>query len=303
MIIARIQGGLGNQLFIYASARGIASKHNIPLKFDTISGSKRDFYRRGKPLLHHFNTKIEKASLDQCYENAFGRIRRVLSRNICNYLPFKYRFYIKESGKIKRFDAELLNNEPIFDVYLDGYWQSDKYFNHIEADIRQELTIVTPHDAENIALAGKICNENAVCVHARRLHGVGNVANPQSLPSIRSLGMNYYRNAINYIVKRVKNPVFFFFSDYPSWLQENIKIAYPVVFVTRNSVIGETKNYEDLWLMTQCKHYIIADSTFSWWGAWLSTNTDKIVCAPALALDRFNQDWVPKDWHTLDVCY
>lgn len=270
MIIARLKGGLGNQLFIYASARGIASKHNIPLKFDAVSGSKRDFYRRGKPSLHHFNTNIETASLYQCCERVFGRIRRGLSRNICKYLRFKYRFYIEEPEKIKRFDERLLNNKPICDVYLDGYWQSEKYFKHIEAEIRQELVIGTSHDAENIALAEKIRNENAVCVHARRLHGVGNVANPQPLPLIRSLGMNYYRNAINYIVKRVKNPVFFFFSDYPSWLQENIKIGHPVVFVTHNSVVGETKNYEDLWLMTQCKHYIIADSTFSWWGAWLS---------------------------------
>ena len=303
MIIARIQGGLGNQLFIYASARGIASKHNIPLKFDAVSGSKRDFYRRGKPLLHHFNTKIETASLNQCYENAFGRIRRVLSRNISSYLPVKYRFYIEESGKIKRFDAGLLDNKPIFDTYLAGYWQSEKYFKHIEAEIRRELVIVTPHDASNIALAEKIRNHNAVCLHARRLHGVSNVTNPKPHPSIKPLGLNYYVNAANFIAERIDNPVFFCFSDYPTWLQENMKLDYPVVYVTHNTEDGETKNYEDLWLMTQCKHYIIADSTFSWWGAWLSTNPDKIVCAPSLALERFNQDWVPKDWHTLDVCY
>lgn len=301
MIIARIQGGLGNQLFIYAAARGIASKHNIPLKFDAISGSKRDFYRRGKSLLHHFNTKIETASPYQCYQNAFGRIRRVLSQNICNYLPFKYRFYIKESGKIKRFYAGLLNNKPIFDTYLDGYWQSEKYFKHIEADIRQELSIVTPHDAENIALAGKICNENAVCVHARRLHGVGNVANPQPHPSIKPLGMSYYVKAINFIVERIANPVFLCFCDYPSWLQENMKLNYPAVYVTHNTIEGESKNYEDLWLMSQCKHFIIADSSFSWWGAWLSPSLDKIVCVPEIALKRFNQDWILNDWHTVAV--
>ncbi len=303
MIIARLKGGLGNQLFIYAAARGIASKHNISLKFDTKSGSQRDPYRRGISLLYHFNTNIETASPYECYEGVLGRSRRGLSRNICKYLPFKYRFYVDEGKIINRFDERLLNNKPICDVYLDGYWQSEKYFKHIEAEIRQELIIVTLHDAENIAWARKICNENAVCVHARRLHGVGNVGNPQPLRSIRSLGMKYYENAINYIVERINNPVFFFFSDYPPWLQENIKIGYPAVFVTHNSVSGETKNYEDLWLMMQCKHYIIADSTFSWWAAWLSTNHNKIVCAPEIASKGYNLDWIPKDWHTLDGCY
>ena len=301
MIIARLKGGLGNQLFIYAAARGIASKHNIPLIFDTISGSKRDFYRRGKPLLHHFNTKIEAASVYQCYEGVYGRIRRIISRNICKYLQFKYRFYVTESGNIKRFDERLLNNKPIWDVYLDGYWQSEKYFKHIEDEIRQELTIVTLHDKENIALAERIRTENAVCIHARRLHGVANVANPHPNPSIKPLGLSYYLSAINFIGERIKNPVFFCFSDYPAWLQENMKLDYPVVFVTHNSVVGETKNYEDLWLMTQCKHYIIADSTFSWWGAWLSTNTYKIVCAPSITFGLFNRDWIPKDWHTIEV--
>lgn len=191
-----------------------------------------------------------------------------------------------------------MNNKPIRDIYLDGYWQSEKYFKHIESEIRQELKIVTPHDAENIVLAEKIRNENAVCVHVRRLHGVGNLANPQPLPSIQSLGMDYYQNAIDYMIKKVKNPVFFFFADYPQWLQDNINISYPVVFVTHNTVAGETKNYEDLWLMTQCKHFIIADSTFSWWGAWLCEHTEKIVCAPTVGY-RFNQDWIPEDWHTI----
>lgn len=280
MIIARLKGGLGNQLFIYAAARGVASRHNVPLKFDTRSGGKRDSYRRGKSLLHHFNTNIETASLYQCYESVCGRVRRGLSRNICKCLPFKYRSYVTEPGKAKSFDERLLNTKPMCDVYLDGCWQSEKYFTHIETELRQELVIVAPHDAENIAFAEKMRNENAVCIHVRQLHGVGNITNPQPLPSIRSLGVDYYQESINYIVRRVKNPVFFIFSDYPPWVQKNIRISHPTVFVTHNSIAGETKNYEDLWLMTQCKHYIIANSTFSWWGAWLSDNAGKIVIAP-----------------------
>jgi len=210
----------------------------------------------------------------------------------------KYRIYINESKESGKIMDEILKNKPIFDVYLDGYWQSEKYFKHIETEIRKEMIITTQHDAENIVLAETIRNENAICVHVRRLHGVGNVENQQPLTTIQSLGMKYYNCAINYMIKNVKNPVFFFFADCPQWLQDNINISYPGVFVTHNTVSGEAKNYEDLWLMTQCKHFIIADSTFSWWGAWLCENTEKIVCAPRQGY-RFNQNWIPEDWHVI----
>lgn len=299
MIVARMQGGLGNQMFIYAAARGIAAKHGLALKFDTMSGSKRDTYGRGEMLLHHFNTRIEAVGHHESFEDRLGRSRRFLVRNICRWLPFQYRVYVEEAHETKHFDERLFSSRPTRDIYLHGYWQSEKYFKHIENDIRKELDFVTPHDAQNVLLSQKIRSTNAVCVHARRLHGVGNIVNPKPLPGIQSLGLAYYQKSISYVIERVENPVFFFFSDYPQWLQDHLRVPYPAEYVTHNTVPGEAKNYEDLWLMTQCRHFVIADSSFSWWGAWLSVHPDKIVCAPTAGL-RFNQDWIPKDWRAIE---
>ena len=262
MVIARIEGGLGNQLFIYAAAKRLSVRNNVPLKLDLISGYLDDHYRR-EFRLRHFNIEAEIASSRESYMSAWGHRRRYVARKINRIIPFPYRFYIKEE---RPFDGRLLELRVSHRVYLQGYWQDERYFKDIEDIIRENFTITIRHEKKNIEWARRISQSNAVCVHARRWNY------EYALP------MTYYREAIKYVTRRVEDPHFYCFSDDPEWVERNLAIDYRVTNIRHNR---ETKNYEDLWLMTQCKHYIVANSTFSWWGAWLNPDPDKIVVAPA----------------------
>jgi hypothetical protein len=141
--------------------------------------------------------------------------------------------------------------------------------------------ITTPHDSENFKWAQKISESNAVCLHARR--GKYKFALPTE----------YYHRAVEYVAQKISNPHFYCFSDDPEWIFKNLSIDYSYTVIDHNK---EDRNYEDLWLMTKCKHYIIANSTFSWWGAWLNPISDKIVIAPA----NWGYDTVvPKGWKSI----
>jgi hypothetical protein len=134
----------------------------------------------------------------------------------------------------------------------------------------------------------------------RRLHGLPSKTDAKSNPSISSLSVEYYKKGIEIIAQKITDPVFYCFGDYPQWFVENIKIDYPITIINNNK---EEKDYEDLWLMSLCKHFIIANSTFSWWGAWLSNYHDKIVIVPDVncyvnlsGVSIFKQDVIPTGW-------
>jgi hypothetical protein len=296
MVIVRLVGGLGNQLFIYAAARRLALKNNVRLKLDIISGFQRDFYRR-QYCLNKFNIKAEIASPTESFMGILGRIRRKAVRKISQLRKFEKRMYIVEESN--DFDPRLLSLKTNRIVFLEGYWQSEKYFKDIENIIREDFEIISEHDLQNLNMAKKIESSNAVCLHVRRLHGVANMEGAQPLPDAEALEIDYYNRAVAFIAKRVSNPVFYCFGDYPKWMLENIKINFPTVFITHNN--SDEKSHEDLWLMSLCKHFIICNSTFSWWGAWLASNQDKIVIAPAIKeqLRHFNstsKDLIPEHW-------
>ncbi|MCK4786728.1 MAG: alpha-1,2-fucosyltransferase [Desulfobacteraceae bacterium] len=269
---------MGNQLFIYAAARRLALKNSVPLKLDIISGFARDPQRK-KYKLSHFNIKADIALKHDSYKSFFGRGQRYLTRKFYKIFPFEKRRYIKE--EIRPFDERLLHLKVNGKVYLDGYWQSEEYFRDIESVIREDFKFVTKHTPENQELAEVISSCNAVSLHTRLIEYYPNmeVVDPDDSRSTR-LAIDYYRRAINRIVDKVPNPHFFCFSDSHDWFKENLRnlgMDHPVTFVTHNKA---DEDYEDLWLMSLCKHHIIANSTFSWWGAWLSENPAKIVCMP-----------------------
>ncbi|MGV8058368.1 MAG: alpha-1,2-fucosyltransferase [Smithellaceae bacterium] len=276
MVIAKVMGGLGNQLFIYAAAKRLSVVNNIPLRLDIISSYSEDNFERSYSL-NHFRIHEEFATSTDVYELNLGK-RRNISYHINKFIPFRYKRYIRED---KLFDPRLLDLRVVNKIYLDGYWQDENYFKDIESIIRKNFEIVSPHDNSNIELAKKITATNSICLHARRI-------NYEYL-----LSPAYYDLAIKHIVGKVANPHFFCFSDDMGWIRNNISINWPVTYITYDK---ETKDYEHLWLMTQCKHYIIANSTYSWWAAWLNANPSKIIIAP--------KNWgyraaVPKEWITL----
>jgi len=276
MVIAKVMGGLGNQLFIYAAAKRLSVINNASLKLDTISAYEGDGYDRAYSL-NHFRINAEYVNSEDVYELDLGN-RRNLRYHLNKIIPFRYKCFIREN---RLFDPRLLNLKIADKVYLDGYWQDENYFKDIETIIRKDFEIVSPHDYINIELAKEMSESNAICLHARRLKYE------------YLLSAEYYDLAIKYMVKKVPNPHFYCFSDDIEWIKNNVIINYPVTYILHNE---KSKDYEDLWLMTKCKHYIIANSTFSWWGAWLNPDSSKIIIAP--------KNWryraaVPKDWVVL----
>ena len=281
MVIVKLIGGLGNQLFQYAAARRVAYINNVPLRLDT---SRFERYPLRKYSLNHFNIAADMASSDEIALLKGGRnIKGILGRYAERLKPYHKRRVVRERSL--NFDPNILKVSG--DVYLEGYWGSEKYFKDIETTIREELKIRTEPSAVNTAMAERISQVPAVSMHIRRADFI---SNPRTHRFHGVCSLDYYNTAVDKIAQMVEKPHFFVFSDDPQWGQENLKLEYPITFVTHNSA---DQDYEDLRLMSLCRYHITANSTFSWWGAWLSTNKDKIVIAPSKWFTGLRSD--PKD--------
>jgi len=294
-VIMQISGGLGNQLFQYAMGRRLALANDVPLVLDHLSGFRRDFYRRTFAL-DKFNLQCGFVTEAESYADLRGRLCRRLHRWLNQNQPLERRNYVQEFDD-KVFDHRLLDLKINQRVFFEGIWQHEEYFHDQAEQIRADLQLIVPHDAENIELARRICSVEAVCVHVRRLHGVSNIANaaPRAENDHLHVAANYYQRALDHILQHVRQPHIFVFADFPEWAKENLKATVPLEFVTHN---GPNKDFEDFWLMTQCRHFVIANSTFSWWAAWLADYADKLVVAPKAALGKLLQS-VPPSWVTL----
>jgi len=257
MIISRITSGLGNQMFQYAIGRSLSLQHQTSLKLDIMNFDKKQYRKFG---LTNFNLNIEYASSNEI--NSFkGHL-------IDFFKPYHKKKNIKE--RYTHYDPTIKNLIKD-DLYLGGYWQSDKYFKDFEVEIRKDLafksSIIT-----NVSDQQKLIqNSNSVSLHIRRgdYH-----SHPIIAKSHGVLSLEYYYNAIKHLKETDHSLIFFIFSDDMHWVKNNLKLKENVHFVEGNTEI------EDLFLMSICKNNIIANSTFSWWGAWLNSNKEKIVIMP-----------------------
>lgn len=272
-VIVRIKGGLGNQLFCYAAARRLALMNDAELVIDHVTGFLRDREYRRKYALDNFSIPARKATPPERLE-PFERYRRSIAKLTARQKPFQKRKYVEQEGS--EFDPRLLDFHVSGTIYLDGLWQSERYFKDVKKVIRQDLQITPPRDAANREMAEKIASCNAVCIHVRwfdnssTFHG--------------NLNHGYYANAIQYILEKVSAPHFFLFSDNPEAALKMIALPAEVTTFVRHNCGAENNAYADLWLMTQCKHIITANSTFSWWGAWLGEANTKIIITPNFVL-------------------
>lgn len=292
MIITNLIGGLGNQMFQYAAAKSISVKYNTPLLLD-IDGFNNYTLHNGFELKRVFNisaeiaSKAEKNQVLGIYSSEI--IRKLLKRlNFGKLIPS---FLVLEPSF--KYWPKIIN-VPL-DCYLDGYWQSDKYFKEIEGVIRSDFNFQIPLSDENRYLASIIENSNSISLHIRR----GDYAKDLKTLSTHGLcSIDYYDSAIGYILGKIQSPYFFIFSDDIDWAKENIKLDFPCLFINNNV---RENSYVDMQLMSMCKHNIIANSSFSWWGAWLNKNESKVVVAPQkwfvsnLEID----DLIPENWVTL----
>ncbi|MEK7609632.1 MAG: alpha-1,2-fucosyltransferase [Patescibacteria group bacterium] len=293
-VIIKTIGGLGNQLFQYAFARGISShlETSFLLDIDTSVVYKNE--RVHEFSLQHFNVTIPMAKWYHMY--GFVWLRR--QKRLFNFIYHKLRlkkmfssFYFIE--RLFCFDENVLSKGD--GSYFEGFWNTEKYFKNIEKEIRKEIIINKPLSEYGQKINDEIMKKNSISLHVRR---TDYVTHKISNEYHGTCSQEYYKNAIKYVAERVPSPHFFIFSDDYGWVVENFKfLQYPYTCIKN----GPEKNYEDLTLMSKCKHHIIANSTFSWWGAWLNPKKDKIVIGPkqwfknapkANTVDLFPDGWI-----------
>jgi hypothetical protein len=295
MIITRIKGGIGNQLFIYAASRRLALKNNTELVLDHVSGFTydKDFQRHYQ--LDHFNINARKATASERLE-PFSRIRRYIKRLRNKKLPFEQRCYIQQEGT--GFEAKLLNLCPKDKVYLEGYWQSEDHFKDVALQIKEELYINPPNDLKNLAMLGKIQSKVALAIHFRFFDNSITGSNIKIQNNIKT-SIDYYKKAITKMNEHFPNAHCFIFSDQPQKVADYLTLEQQkMTIVDHNN--SDKMAYADLWLMSHCQHFIIAKSTFSWWGAWLSNNKKKIIIAPKIDENPVsswaNKFLLPEEW-------
>jgi len=285
-------GGLGNQMFQYAAGRRLAHIRNTHLKidlswFDSITAidTKRHYALNCFTINETFAAANDIKNLANRDKLTF---QNIISKALKKLLESKGS-HIKE--KYFHFDPNILSLP--YNIYLEGYWQSEKYFKDIKDLILDEFTVKTMPVDRNRELAEMITKDNAVSLHVRR----GDfISNPAASKFHGTCSLDYYHSAIERIAARVDHPTFFVFSDDTAWVKDNLSISYPVTYINNNT--DETA-YEDMRLMSLCKHNIIANSSFSWWGAWLNRNTDKIVIAPSRWFNEESidtRDLIPDGW-------
>lgn len=276
MIISKINGGLGNQMFQYAIAKAIAIKHNKTFKLDITAYETYTLHNGYR--LNIFNIE-ENIATEKDVERLKGK------ENIFNKILNKFNLlknvYTEKERTI--FDKGVFLRD---DIYLDGYWQNEKYFCDIRDEILKDFSVKENNTLKVKEYLEQINNTNSVSIHIRR-------GDYSKHPEIGILDISYYIDAINFINTKIKNPTFYIFSNDIEWCKSNFD------FIDNKVFICDTKTeVDDMTLMRNCKHYIVANSSFSWWSAWLNENEDKIVIAPKkwMAINPNNYKWSPSNW-------
>lgn len=289
MIVSHILGGMGNQMFQYAAGRSLAIHLNDTCKLD-LTDFDRYALHHGYELKRVFNVPVKPTTSDELRLvlglRRLSLVKKILRRRqfsalrgrefvIEPYFNFWPKFFSLNSGS-----------------YLHGYWQSEKYFKSIEKVIRDDFSFRKPLAGKNLLLANQIDIGNAISLHIRR----GDYVTDTKTGSIMSVcGRNYYERAVSYIGNQISNPIFYVFSDDMDWVRDNVRIDYPSVYIDNNKGLD---SYIDMQLMSLCKHHVIANSSFSWWGAWLNPCAEKIVVAPKVWFrnDNNDSDLIPSEW-------
>lgn len=281
MIIVRLNGGLGNQMFQYAMGRATSVRNNLQLKLDIVTGIAPGDTTRPYALGH------------------FHIVEDIASREEIESLKYPLGFFSRIMRfiriKILRQFHEGFNPQALHiadKTYLDGFWQSWKYFDDVADIIRKDFTLKNPLSDRAKKIVDVMQQVNAVSVHVRR----GDyVANPTTHAYHGTCSPEYYQQAIAHMRAHSAHPVFFVFSDDIAWVKEHIPFGNDKVFYVSDYKLLD---YEELMLMASCKHHIIANSSFSWWGAWLNRNEEKMVIAPKKWFAKGNdpKDLIPPSW-------
>lgn len=292
MVISQILGGLGNQMFQYAAGRALSLASNQPLSFDLI-GFENYRLHHGFELQRVFNLDVNEADT-QIVQDMLGwrsncLVKKILKRS--QFAPFRGHKFVVEPHF--HYWPGLISLAG--DSYLVGYWQSEQYFKAFENTVRQDFIFRDPLVGRNSDFALEMKDKQSVSLHVRR----GDyVSNPKNRKVMNLCEPDYYMRAIAHIAKQVSDPTFYIFSDDPDWVERHLPMKFSNVIVSHNR--GKD-SYIDMQLMSLCKHHIIANSSFSWWGAWLNSDKNKIVVAPQKWFVNEHQvrDLFPPGWVVL----
>lgn len=285
MVIVKILGGLGNQMFQYALGVSISlSGKNV--KYDL---SEMDEYKTHSYQIENFKVNIVRADKNEISTLKNSIINRFFRKLNIGIMVKSTHIY----ENVGMYNSEILKME---NAYLDGYWQSEKYFVKYREHILNDFTIKTILNSRTVSIGNEIDFNNSVSLHIRR----GDYVTNETTNKIHGVcSLDYYQSAVSIINQKLSSPVFYIFSDDIDWARENLKIKNKTVFVSHNDI---DHGYEDMYLMSKCKHNIIANSSFSWWAAWLNQNPGKIVINPSkwfVSGQYNNKDLIPAGWISL----
>lgn len=292
VVAVRLLGGLGNQMFQYAAGRALALRRGAALWLDVSS-----YEAQGPgvtPRRYELDAFLVAARIGLPEENPATASPSLLGRLFGRGAPAAAVPTPLYREPHFAFDPALAAQPT--PVLLEGYWQSERYFADAADVIRRELTPREPMDPENAAMAAQIEGVEAVSVHVRRGDYVTN-AGANAFHGLCSL--DYYQAAVGLIRERVQAPHLFVFSDDHAWTRDHLAFDLPTTYVVANP---PDRGFRDMELMARCRHHVVANSSFSWWGAWLNPRVDKTVVAPKNWFadpDVDTRDLIPSNWTRL----
>ena len=290
MIISKIIGGLGNQMFQYAAGKRLSLHRGTTLLLDTSAFTEYRLREYGLDCFSFATNNATDLELRRVLPASGSPLKtavnalKIWSKSLERPIPL-----IRE--RHFNFDPSIL--ELSDNTCLEGYWQSEKYFRDIEPVIRNDFTFRHKPDAENQRILETIRGVNSVGIHIRRGDYVEN-GRTNEIHGVCS--EEYYRRAVERITGSVSTPRYFIFSDDIAWAKKAMSFLSPVSFIDNNV---SAHHHEDMRLMANCKHHIIANSSFSWWSAWLNADPNKIVIAPKhwfIDFAKDTRDLIPSDW-------
>lgn len=291
MVTALLSGGLGNQMFQYAAAKALAKRLGTSPAIDLYPLIKKTQATARPYELGIFNIDAPVVSTLR------GKMLTKARPFVQKHKEFFWRFGLFVDGYAILY-------LPVFEtikgnVMMSGYFQNEKYFRGAEADIRRDFTFRHPLEGRNKEIAQQLAASESVSIHIRRGDYVQNTV---AASNFITCDISYYERAVAHICEKIDSPSFYIFSDDFEWVRKNVNFENnPVSFVDWNR--GD-KSCLDMQLMSLCKHNITANSSFSWWGAWLNANPDKVVVCPAKWFreekkNEWLKDFYPKEWRMM----
>jgi hypothetical protein len=297
-ILVRQKCGLGNQLFQYAAGLFFAKKYGATLEIIREPDHLAVSFGRPRPfMLSNFciSAPVRELTLRDRLMCSVALIKKPVAATAC--FVFRTAVYRQHYLTDGTFLPELPIPYSTKDLYLEGFFQAYQYAQGVEQQIWTEFRFRNPASEKNLETLNQIrAVENSVSVHVRRGDYIVRGAGPQLLP------FSYHARAMHTLLSKVNNPTFFVFSDDIAFTRENLPKGYEIQFVDHND---EMSGHEDLRLMSACRHNIIVNSSFSWWGAWLNPNPAKLVCAP-MSWHNMNPavpypDLIPPSWLRIPI--